>query len=32
MKQWKDNLNKEIPVVKEDDITYTVSKMTGIPL
>ncbi|KAF0145316.1 MAG: ATP-dependent Clp protease ATP-binding subunit ClpC [Nitrospirae bacterium] len=32
MKQWKDNLNKEIPVVKEDDISYTVSKMTGIPL
>ncbi|TAL23960.1 MAG: ATP-dependent Clp protease ATP-binding subunit [Nitrospirae bacterium] len=32
MKQWKDNLSKEIPVVKEDDITYTVSKMTGIPL
>ena len=31
-KQWRDNLNKEIPVVKEDDISYTVSKMTGIPL
>lgn len=31
-KQWKENLNKEIPVVKENDIAYTVSKMTGIPL
>ena len=32
MKQWKDNLNKEIPVISEDDVTYTVAKMTGIPL
>lgn len=32
LKQWKENLNKEIPVVKENDIAYTVSKMTGIPL
>lgn len=32
LKQWKENLNKEIPIVKEEDITYTVSKMTGIPL
>ncbi|MDI6744633.1 MAG: ATP-dependent Clp protease ATP-binding subunit [Thermodesulfovibrionales bacterium] len=32
LKQWKDNLNKEIPVISEDDVTYTVSKMTGIPL
>jgi len=31
-KQWKNNLDKEIPVVTEDDISYTVSKMTGIPL
>jgi len=31
-KQWKDNLNKEIPVISEDDVTYTVAKMTGIPL
>ncbi len=31
-RQWKDNLNKEIPVVKEEDVAYTVSKMTGIPL
>ncbi len=32
LKQWKENLNKEIPMVGEDDVTYTVSKMTGIPL
>ncbi|HBG92764.1 MAG: ATP-dependent Clp protease ATP-binding subunit ClpC [Nitrospirae bacterium GWF2_44_13] len=32
LKQWKDNLNKEIPVISEDDVTYTVAKMTGIPL
>ncbi len=32
LKQWKDNLNKEIPVITEDDVTYTVAKMTGIPL
>ncbi|MBF0567093.1 MAG: ATP-dependent Clp protease ATP-binding subunit [Nitrospirae bacterium] len=31
-KKWQDNLNKEVPVVMEDDVTYTVSKMTGIPL
>ncbi len=31
-KKWKDSLNKEVPVVEEDDIAYTVSKMTGIPL
>jgi len=31
-KQWKDNLNKEIPLLSEDDVTYTVAKMTGIPL
>ena len=31
-KQWKDNINKEIPIVMEEDIAYTVSKMTGIPL
>lgn len=31
-KQWKDSINKEIPVVMEEDIAYTVSKMTGIPL
>ncbi|MBI4691588.1 MAG: ATP-dependent Clp protease ATP-binding subunit [Nitrospirae bacterium] len=32
LKQWKEDLNKEIPLVNEDDIAYTVSKMTGIPL
>ncbi|MFZ6017200.1 MAG: ATP-dependent Clp protease ATP-binding subunit [Nitrospirota bacterium] len=31
-KQWRDNLNKEVPVVREEDVAYTVSKMTGIPL
>jgi len=31
-KKWKDSLNKEVPVVEEEDIAYTVSKMTGIPL
>ncbi len=31
-KQWKENLNKEIPIVSDDDISYTVAKMTGIPL
>jgi ATP-dependent Clp protease ATP-binding subunit ClpC len=31
-KKWRDNLNKEIPVLKEDDVAYTISKMTGIPL
>ena len=31
-KQWVDNLSKEIPYVREEDIEYTVSKMTGIPL
>lgn len=31
-KRWKDSLNKEVPVVEEDDISYTISKMTGIPL
>lgn len=31
-KQWIDNLNKEMPSVMEEDVEYTVSKMTGIPL
>lgn len=31
-KQWKDSLNNEIPVMKEEDVAYTVSKMTGIPI
>jgi len=30
--KWRDNLTKEIPVITEEDVTYTVSKMTGIPL
>jgi len=30
--KWRDNLTKEIPVINEEDVTYTVSKMTGIPL
>jgi ATP-dependent Clp protease ATP-binding subunit ClpC len=31
-KKWRENLSKEIPLVTGQDITYTVSKMTGIPL
>jgi ATP-dependent Clp protease ATP-binding subunit ClpC len=31
-KQWINNLNKEIPSVTEEDVEYTISKMTGIPL
>ncbi len=31
-KQWRDNLTKEIPVISAEDIAYTVSKMTGVPL
>jgi ATP-dependent Clp protease ATP-binding subunit ClpC len=31
-KKWKDSLTKEIPSVSEEDVSYTVSKMTGIPL
>jgi ATP-dependent Clp protease ATP-binding subunit ClpC len=30
--QWRESLNKEIPVIKEEDVAYTVSKMTGIPI
>ena len=30
--QWRNNLQKEIPVVTEEDVAYTVAKMTGIPL
>jgi len=30
--QWKTNLQKEIPVATEEDVAYTVAKMTGIPL
>ncbi|HXW69484.1 MAG TPA: ATP-dependent Clp protease ATP-binding subunit, partial [Dissulfurispiraceae bacterium] len=31
-KKWKDSLTKEVPSVSEEDVSYTVSKMTGIPL
>jgi ATP-dependent Clp protease ATP-binding subunit ClpC len=31
-KQWKESLNNEIPVMMEEDVAYTVSKMTGIPI
>ncbi|MFN3395616.1 MAG: ATP-dependent Clp protease ATP-binding subunit [Thermodesulfovibrionales bacterium] len=31
-RRWKENLGKEIPVIREEDVAYTVSKMTGIPL
>ncbi len=31
-KKWKDSLTSEIPSVEEEDVAYTVSKMTGIPL
>ena len=30
--QWRANLQKEIPVATEEDVSYTVAKMTGIPL
>jgi ATP-dependent Clp protease ATP-binding subunit ClpC len=31
-KKWKDSLVNETPSVGEDDVAYTVAKMTGIPL
>ncbi|MBI4686765.1 MAG: ATP-dependent Clp protease ATP-binding subunit [Nitrospirae bacterium] len=31
-KNWRENQQKELPVIKEDDIAYTVSRITGIPL
>jgi ATP-dependent Clp protease ATP-binding subunit ClpC len=31
-KKWKDSLQNEVAAVGEDDISYTVAKMTGIPL
>lgn len=31
-KQWKDDMNREIPVMNEEDVAYTISKMTGIPI
>ncbi len=30
--KWRENQQKDIPLMNEDDITYTVSKITGIPL
>lgn len=31
-RKWKENLDREIPVVMSEDVSYTVSKMTGVPL
>ncbi|MBI5101599.1 MAG: ATP-dependent Clp protease ATP-binding subunit [Nitrospirae bacterium] len=31
-KRWKDDLNREVPVLTEEDVAYTVAKMTGIPI
>lgn len=31
-KQWRESLNREIPVIREEDVAYTVAKMTGIPI
>ncbi len=31
-KKWRENQQKDIPLVREDDIAYTVSRITGIPL
>jgi len=31
-RSWKDGMNREIPVMSEDDVSYTISKMTGIPI
>ncbi|MCS7203104.1 MAG: ATP-dependent Clp protease ATP-binding subunit [Thermodesulfovibrio sp.] len=31
-KRWKESIYKEVPVVTAEDVSYTVSKMTGIPL
>ncbi|MBI5025741.1 MAG: ATP-dependent Clp protease ATP-binding subunit [Nitrospirae bacterium] len=31
-RRWRENQQKEIPLVREEDISYTVSKITGIPL
>ncbi len=31
-KQWRESLSREIPVIREEDVAYTVSKMTGIPI
>ncbi len=31
-KKWRENQQKEVPLIQDDDIAYTVSKITGIPL
>ncbi len=31
-RKWKEDMSREIPVVKLEDVAYTVSKMTGVPL
>jgi ATP-dependent Clp protease ATP-binding subunit ClpC len=31
-RRWRERQQNDIPVMEEDDVTYTVSKMTGIPL
>ncbi|MBN2654832.1 MAG: ATP-dependent Clp protease ATP-binding subunit [Nitrospirae bacterium] len=31
-RKWKETLGKEVAVISEEDVAYTVSKMTGIPL
>ncbi|MBF0327836.1 MAG: ATP-dependent Clp protease ATP-binding subunit [Nitrospirae bacterium] len=31
-KKWKDALNKDAPLVGPEDVSYTIAKMTGIPL
>ncbi len=29
---WRERINKEIPVMHEEDVAYTIAKMTGIPI
>jgi ATP-dependent Clp protease ATP-binding subunit ClpC len=31
-KKWRENQQSETPVLMEDDVAYTVSKVTGVPL
>ncbi len=31
-KKWRENQQKDIPLIQEDDVSFTVSKITGIPL
>ena len=31
-RKWKDSLNREVSLVEENDVAYTISKMTRIPL